>query len=489
MNKSFKIYSFCLKFSVILIICISASSAYSQKSFTINNRLIDIESLDKKVNFLIKEVGIPGASLSVISDNKIVFSNSYGVKQLGVADKVDNETIFEACSLSKSFLAFVVYKLVDEGKLDLDKPLYTYLKYQPLEHDLRYKKITARMVLSHSSGIENWKSMHNSDTLEIMSNPGEKFVYSGEGYQYLGQVIELILHKSYEDYVNDMILKPLNLTRTFTSYKSNPQNYATGYNAFGKPYEKWKNMFSIPAAGNHTTSADYARLIIEIFNKKNISDSTIYAVTRPIVRLQENTPSVSYAAGFELISSKNDTIISHGGTNIGFRGLMFYSPKSKNGFVLLANSERGKLIAGSINDATVQLDIAAKLSSNFSDQYPSEAISLLNIYNRSGLNAMLARLNDLENEGKLNENTLNDLGDEFMKVSDSIATDLLTKNIKLFPKSSTGHYLLGIVDMKNKRYASAYTHFEKARQLKFQYGDVDFYVNEARRKSQIPTEK
>ncbi|MCX2584723.1 serine hydrolase domain-containing protein [Pedobacter sp. MR22-3] len=489
MKQQFKPILSCLKFAITLAIGISAFNTYAQKSFGVNNRIIDIDALNKKVDFLIKETGIPGVSLSIISNDKIVFSNSYGVKQLGTEGKINNETIFEACSLSKSFLAFVAYQLADKGRLDLDKPLYNYLKYQLLEHDLRYKSITARMVLSHSSGIENWKFMHNPDTLELMSNPGERFVYSGEGYQYLAQVIELILHKSYEDYISDMVIKPLGLKRTFTSYKSNPQNYAIGHNAFGKPYEKWKNMSTRPASGNHTTSADYAKLIIGIFNQKNISNHTIYEVTRPIVRLQENNPSVYYAAGFEIISSKNDTIISHGGTNDGFRGLMFYSPKNKTGFVLLANSDRGKSIAMSINDATVQLDVAAKFLGNFSEQYPSNAISLLKFYNESGLNVMLARLNELEHEGKLNENTLNDLGEEFMKVSDSVATDLLTKNIRLFPKSSTSHYLLGIIDMKNKRYSSAYAHFQKAKELNFQYGDIDFDINEARKKSQIPAGK
>ena len=80
------------------------------------------------------DVGIPGLSFAVIDQNKVVYYNSFGYKYIEDGEKqtVDNETVFEACSLSKSFLVYAAHSMVDQGILDLDKPLHEYMKYQNL---------------------------------------------------------------------------------------------------------------------------------------------------------------------------------------------------------------------------------------------------------------------------------------------------------------------------------------------------------------------
>ena len=102
------------------------------------------------------------------------------------------ETIFEGASLSKSVFAFFVLTYVEEGKLSLDKPLYEYLPYDDIDHDDRYKKIIARMVLSHRSGFPNWRRDEADGKLKIKFEPGTQYHYSGEGYQYLAMVLRHI---------------------------------------------------------------------------------------------------------------------------------------------------------------------------------------------------------------------------------------------------------------------------------------------------------
>jgi CubicO group peptidase (beta-lactamase class C family) len=135
-------------------------------------------------------LNIPGLSIAVINDSKVVYHQTFGYANLEKQLPVTDKTIFEGASLSKSVFAFFVMKFVEEGKLDLDKPLYEYLPYPEIAHDDRYKQITGRMVLSHRSGYPNWRENEEDDKLKIKLEPGTNYEYSGEGYQYLAMVLK-----------------------------------------------------------------------------------------------------------------------------------------------------------------------------------------------------------------------------------------------------------------------------------------------------------
>ena len=109
-----------------------------------------------------------GLSLALIDNNEVVYYNAYGQKECNKNKKVNKRTVFNGASLTKTYLLYTVLKLADERKIDLDKPVYQYLEYPRLEHDERYKLITARMLLNHSSGIENWQDRNDPKKLEIL---------------------------------------------------------------------------------------------------------------------------------------------------------------------------------------------------------------------------------------------------------------------------------------------------------------------------------
>src|SRR5205823_3170598 len=130
---------------------------------------------------------VPGLSIAVIRDGKIVWKHGFGQKNAhpsatGTRDgktdgPVRDDTLFPAASLSKPVFAYLTLRLVDRGVLDLDKPLYEYLPNQRIEQDERYKQITARMILSHTSGLPNW----GGTPLRLLFAPGERWSYSSEG--------------------------------------------------------------------------------------------------------------------------------------------------------------------------------------------------------------------------------------------------------------------------------------------------------------------
>jgi len=144
-------------FFIGLALVANCSVAQEKEFFVSNNEKINKKEFDKKIDSVLAITNIPAVSLAIIEDNKIVYSNSFGYKHQLKKELVDNNTLFEACSLSKIYLVAAAYKLVDQGLLDLDKPIFEYKTNEKLAYDARYKSITPRMILSHTSGIENWE--------------------------------------------------------------------------------------------------------------------------------------------------------------------------------------------------------------------------------------------------------------------------------------------------------------------------------------------
>src|SRR5258708_39831471 len=153
---------------------------------------------------------LPGAVVAVIEKGSVAGVHAFGVRRDGEAGAVDAATIFEAASLSKPVFASAVLRLTAAKALDLDRPLDEIL---PLAADPRAKLITARHVLSHSSGLQNWRNPRN-DKFEFSFPPGEKFSYSGDGYFYLQRAVEKITTRPFAHYMRETVLEPLGMTRS-----------------------------------------------------------------------------------------------------------------------------------------------------------------------------------------------------------------------------------------------------------------------------------
>ena len=146
-------------------------------------------------------------SVAVIKDSKVVYHRGLGVTNMLTQQPVTDDTVFEAASMTKPVCAYIVLRLVDRGVLKLDTPLYTYLPYDDIAYDDRYKLITARMVLTHRSGFPNWRS----GKLDIKFTPGTEFSYSGEGFVYLGKVVERLTGKKLVQLCEEEVFKPLEI--------------------------------------------------------------------------------------------------------------------------------------------------------------------------------------------------------------------------------------------------------------------------------------
>ena len=149
-------------------------------------------------------------SFAIIRDGKIVDTKALGVRDASTAIPVDDNTIFEAASLSKPVFAYAVLQLVDAGVLSLDTPLSKYVP-DYVKDDPRADSITIRHVLSQASGLPNWRSKANP--LRTYFQPGERFSYSGEGFLWLQQVVEAVAAESFNSVMARLVFDPLEMSR------------------------------------------------------------------------------------------------------------------------------------------------------------------------------------------------------------------------------------------------------------------------------------
>ncbi len=438
-----------------------------KKTFKANGRVIEVTELNERIEAILDEASVPGLSFAVIEGNDVVFYNAYGYRKIEGNEggkvrgsKVNKRTVFEACSLSKSFFVFAVQTLVDRGLLDLDMPLYKYLSHPSIAYDDRYQKITARMVLTHSSGLENWKSENEPDKLEIVNEPGETFVYSGEGYVYLARVVEKILGKSTEDYMKELVIEPLRLKRTFTTFSENgrsPSNFGLGHDGFMLSSPKEKNTAPNIAGMITTTAEDYAKLLIAIFNSDYLSKERVADITRSGTKIGDH---IYWGQGFAVYSENGDTLVYQHGNNGVFKGFGFYSVTRKSGFVMFVNGEHGNKINRVLDSLTVNCNIFDK-----EGQYPNPVFQVLNVYNDQGYPASLNFFKHFVSEGNFISNTdFQNLGYLFLKKEPEFSDYIALEFMRQYPASIDAIVLHGKAKMENRRFQEAIDVFEKAKQ-------------------------
>jgi CubicO group peptidase (beta-lactamase class C family) len=306
------------------------------------------EILEAEIPKLMEAADIPGLSMAVIRNGKIYWSGTFGLRSRETNEPVDENTIFEAASLTKTITAAAVLKLVEKGVMDLDKPLSEYLPYPKLAGDERYKKITARHVLTHTTGLPNWGN-------KLLREPGELYGYSGEGFLYLGRTLEKLTGKTLEEFARDEIFQPLGMSRT--SYIWTELYTATG--ASGHDRHGFTNPLrqrTEPNGGASllTTANDYATFLCAIMNDRILKPETIEMMLTPHVKVVSRREEgkqeeyVSWGFGWGIQPGNIENGFWHWGDNGDLRAFTVSYKNRKEGLVFFANSENLFAIAESL---------------------------------------------------------------------------------------------------------------------------------------------
>jgi CubicO group peptidase (beta-lactamase class C family) len=286
---------------------------------------------------------IPGASLAIIKNGRVIYSQIYGVSNAKSSVPVTDRTLFEAGSITKSVFAFVIMRLVERNILKLDQPLYELLPFEEVSHDERYKMITARHVLCHQTGLPNWGKRDSTGHFNLLFMPGTGFGYSGEGYEYLKRVIENITGKNISQILNEEFFIPLNLADFY--FKGS--EYVKKYSAHGHFDLKPSNIRLIEkpmmAFSLFTEARSFSNFMLALRNKKGLKNDT-YNEMLSIQSTRED--GVHWGLGFELNNTSFGLSYGHSGsTSSGFISNFTFFPKLDMGYVFFTNSNMGAMLS------------------------------------------------------------------------------------------------------------------------------------------------
>jgi CubicO group peptidase (beta-lactamase class C family) len=298
---------------------------------------------------LLRDGRVPGLSYALIRDGQIVETKAAGVGDISTRAPIDADTVFEAASLSKPVFAYAVLQLVDAGVLSLDTPLS---KYAPdyVADDPRAASITVRNVLSHTTGLPNWRS--KTTPLKTFFQPGERFSYSGEGYVWLQRVVETIAGQPFNDVMARLVFDPLGMHRSSYVWRADFEaDHARPHDANLLPGDKRKPSKPRSAATLHTTAADYARFLQAVLSGARLEPDTARQWLAPQVRIRQHcfqclsadSPDadehVAWGLGWGL--EPDGGTFFHWGDNGRFKAFVTGSLSDRSAVVVFTNGSNG----------------------------------------------------------------------------------------------------------------------------------------------------
>ena len=272
----------------------------------------------------------PGVSVAVIEDGCLAWAHAYGVCDVGHPEPVTTETLFQAGSISKPVTAMAVLKLVEDGKLDLDEDVNTYLtSWQVPPVGEWQPRITLRQLLSHTAGLTvhgfpgylttrpiptvvqvlNGEPPANTSPVRVNTIPGTQMRYSGGGTTIAQLVLTDLLGKSFPELMRELVLDPLGMTHSSYEQPLPPeraQYAATGHPENSRPIiGKWHIYPEMAAAGLWTTASDLALFAVDI--QQTLAGESSKVLSQAMVQ-QMLTPQVEDHIGLGLfLSGKGET--------------------------------------------------------------------------------------------------------------------------------------------------------------------------------------
>ena len=266
---------------VIAILAGAASMAGQEKEIKrLDGSTIKPIEIDETVRKLMAAAEVPAVGLALFNDGKIAYLKAYGDRDKEKNLPLTTDSIMSGASFSKVAFGYLVLQLADKRTLDLDKPVYEYLpkplpqyaNYSDLASDPRYKRITARMLLSHTSGLANWRFLEDERKLKIHFDPGSKFAYSGEGIDLLQLIVETITKQPLDKLMQQYVFQPFGMTRSSMIWQGRFENdYANGYDEYGRSLGPQKRPTADAAGSLLTTPHDFALFVQAVLAGQGLS--------------------------------------------------------------------------------------------------------------------------------------------------------------------------------------------------------------------------
>ena len=333
------------------------------------------DSLDLQVDrFLGDEVRkreIPGLALAVVMDGEVVYKGAIGVRKLGDPEVLTPEHVFHLASVSKTFVATAIMQLVEQGKLELSDTLVQHLPYFRLADD-RYKTITIRQVLNHTSGMPNvdeyqWgrgkndvgaaeRYVREMAPEKLLSAPGEKWAYSDMAVDVLGDLIAKVSGVSFEDYIQVNILQPLKMTNSSFYYPDIDSRLRVSGHV-GKPARVGDiypyNRRHAPSSTLNSSANDMIRWILvnlnrgELDGERLLSAQGVEILWTPTAEIGSHGSRMGLSWFLRVQDGRR--MVYHLGGDTGFKSYLVLLPDDGIGILLASNwsgTGRTEIVAG-----------------------------------------------------------------------------------------------------------------------------------------------
>jgi CubicO group peptidase (beta-lactamase class C family) len=301
-----------------------------------------IEQLIGDMPELMARTQVPGVSLSLLCDRQPIWSGSFGVTRRGSGKAVGPDTLFQAASLSKPVFAYMVLELIDQGILELDRPLTHYWPNEFAVDDPLLDRVTARHVLSHTTGWPNWRAA--GEPLPRKFAPGERFGCSGEGYVYLQRVVEQLTGDLLAPLVQVGVFKPFGMMHSTFAGERAAAHYAAGHDRNGAPLDSPEAERPNAASSLLTTSSDFARFMSAMLDRLDVP-STLAEMMRPEVPVDDG---VDWGLGWGLELRRAGRACWHWGDNSGYQSFAIAELGSGAGAVIMTNGDGGRTLYAEI---------------------------------------------------------------------------------------------------------------------------------------------
>jgi CubicO group peptidase (beta-lactamase class C family) len=430
-----------------------------------------LAALDSVIPELMDSGSVTGLSMAIVNDSAIVWSRGFGTRSAETGEAVDANTVFEAASLSKPVFAFGVLQLVDEGVLELDRPLVGYWDYEYVANDERFRQITARMVLTHSTGFPNWRP--RGGDLTINFDPGSEYSYSGEGFGYLQLAVMDLTDQTLQEFVAERVFAPLGMTSSGYIWDDRFEaNLAMPHNPDGEVGRKSRPR---PGRGHaaatlHTTANDFGRFLIAAMNGTGLSDSMAAAMLTP--QIEVDTAAVTWGLGIGLQEDERGRGFWHWGDNTGYKAYTLTYPERKAGLVWFTNSENGQSILEAMLAETVGGDHPAVTWLDY-EQYdsPKRPVrqALQQTIDEQGVDAAITLYHELKSSQPpeaFDEYLLNTLGYGLLRAEQIDDAILIFKlNVEEYPDASNPYDSLGEAYAEAGQLDLAIENYEKSVEL------------------------
>ncbi|MBZ9625863.1 beta-lactamase family protein [Clostridium sp. FP2] len=364
---------FMKKFIVIVLTLVFISITCIETRAAVASTSIDIKEVEKFTDDFfgknINKYNVPGVAIAFVKDGQVSFMKGYGYSDVENKISVDPEkTVFKLASVSKLLTATAVMQQYEEGKIDLNKDVNEYLKNFKIKDTFK-EPITTKSLLTHTSGFiqsnigigtrDQFKIKKLGDYLKTAMpkreyEPNRFFSYSNQGMSLAGHIVENTSGKSFEDYIEERIFKPLNMENSSFKQpipKDMELNKAVSYGYWTQKKSLFRTEPTYdqlgPSDGCYTTVSDMSKFIIANLNGgKYKGNQLLKETTMEEMHKQQFTNNVKMpgqAYGFWESFENNKRGLFHTGTIDGYANLLYMMPEENVGFILCYNLATDKL--------------------------------------------------------------------------------------------------------------------------------------------------